>query len=98
MTKILYIGRHTEILDTVVRLINANDNWFGIGAETDVEAISLFSQYDFTLVLLGCGIEKESEDYLTALFKNLKPNVPVIQHYGGGSGLLANEVFIAIGQ
>ena len=96
MEKILYIGRHTEILNTVIRLINANENWFGIGAETDAEAISLFAEYDFSLVLLGCGIEKENEDFLISHFTNLKPDITIVQHYGGGSGLLNSEIVLAL--
>ena len=96
MVKILYIGRHTEILETVVRLLNANEEWFGIGAATDEEALQLFSEYDFSLVLLGCGIEEESEHLLITAFRNLKPDSVIIQHYGGGSGLLKNEITSAL--
>lgn len=92
MTKILYIGRHAEILQTVLRLINAREDWFGLGAETDEEAIALFAKHDFDIVLLGCGIEKESEEFLSALFRNQKPEIAIVEHYGGGSGLLANEI------
>lgn len=98
MTKILYIGRHPQILQTVVRLINAHEDWFGLGAETDVEAIALFSKHGFDIVLLGCGLEKESEDYLTSLFRHRKPGIAIVTHYGGGSGLLANEILWALSE
>jgi len=98
MTKILYIGKHPEILQTVVRLINSDENWFGIGASDEKEAIELFSKYDFSIVLLGCGLEKESEASLTASFKEAKPGILVIEHFGGGSGLLKNEILSALGQ
>lgn len=96
MIKILYIGRHKEILDTVVRLLNANDEWLGVGAESDEEALHLFSLYDFTLVLLGCGIPEESENYLVTHFKKQNPLIKIVQHYGGGSGLLMNEIVTAL--
>ena len=96
MIKILYIGRHAEILETVVRLLNANEDWLGIGAATDEEALKLFSKYDFSLVLLGCGIEEESEPLLITAFRNLKPDIVIVQHYGGGSGLLRNEITSAL--
>ncbi|RYE22587.1 MAG: hypothetical protein EOP51_12865 [Sphingobacteriales bacterium] len=96
MIKILYIGRHAEILETVVRLLNANEEWFGIGAATDEEALQLFSKYDFSLVLLGCRIEEESEHLLLTAFRNLKPDIVIVQHYGGGSGLLRNEITSAL--
>jgi hypothetical protein len=43
-------------------------------------------------VLLGSGIEKESEDKLCTAFKALNPHIIIVQHYGGGSGLLAAEI------
>lgn len=96
MINILYIGRHPEILETVVRLINANEEWFGAGAETDETAIELFQKINFQIVLLGCGIETESEEKLCAFFQAQNPNCAVVQHYGGGSGLLKNEILSAL--
>lgn len=98
MTKILYIGRHAEILETVLRLINARENWFGLGAETDAEAIVLFKRHDFDIVLLGCGLEPESETLLARLFREIKPEAAIVRHYGGGSGLLQNEILSALAQ
>ncbi|MFV5702826.1 hypothetical protein ACM55F_13220 [Flavobacterium sp. XS2P12] len=93
---ILYIGRHLEILATVVRLINANDNWNGIGVMNDEEAKDIFLKKDFSLVLLGSGIQEESETELCAFFKNQNPNISIVQHYGGGSGLLKSEISLAL--
>jgi len=98
MTKILYIGKHPEILETVVRLINANENWFGIGAENEQEAIDLFPKYDFSIVLLGCGLSSETEKQLTEIFIKIQPKIHVIEHFGGGSGLLKNEILSALSQ
>ncbi|WP_296146874.1 hypothetical protein [uncultured Flavobacterium sp.] len=96
MINILYIGRHPEILETVVRLLNANEEWFGAGAETDEMAMELFEKINFQIVLLGCGIEMESEEKLCAFFQAQNPNCTVVQHYGGGSGLLKNEILSAL--
>lgn len=95
-TNILAIGRNEEILAVVVRLINANPDWEGKGACTDNEAIALFSQHSFDIVLLCNGIQEDEETRLCAEFVHLKPNILVIQHYGGGSGLLSNEIRYAL--
>lgn len=95
-TNILYIGRHIEILEIVVRLINSNDNWNGVGVMNDEEAKEIFSQKEFSIVLLGSGIQKESETRLCAFFKKKNPNIIVVQHYGGGSGLLKSEILLAL--
>ena len=93
---ILYVGRHPEILATVVRLINANENWNGVGVMNDDEANEIFCQKEFSLVLLGSGIQEQSEAELCAFFKNMNPNIVIVQHYGGGSGLLKSEILIAL--
>ena len=91
--EILVICRHEGILQTVVRLINNNPEWHATGVVTDDEALATFNRETFKLVLLGSGIEKESEDKLCAAFKIHSPEIIIVQHYGGGSGLLAAEIF-----
>jgi len=89
---ILYIGRHPEIRETVVRLINKHEHWKGAGAGTDEEAYILGREDIFDIILLGCGIKEESEQQLRDFFMQQSPGIIIIQHYGGGSGLLANEI------
>ena len=94
--EILVIGRHQEILQTVIRLVNNNPEWNATGVSTDDEAILVFGSVPFKLVLLGGGIEKESEDLICAAFRTLNPDIKIVQHYGGGSGLLAAEIYEAL--
>lgn len=93
---ILYTGRHPEILETVVRLINQNENWKGYGAGNNGQAIALFTEIDFDIVLLGCGIPKNEETALREAFALHNPKCNIVQHYGGGSGLLSSEIFSAL--
>ena len=94
--EILVIGHNPQIMETVLRLINQNSNWSAVGALTDEEAIELFHQYSFELVLLGGGIEDASEKKIRSLFNFQNPGITIIQHYGGGSGLLSNEIMEAL--
>lgn len=89
---ILVLGRHAQIMETVLRLINSQPEWKAEGVLTDAEAEIKFENGDFGLVLIGGGVEEKSERELTAIFKEKKPAVKIIQHYGGGSGLLFNEI------
>jgi Mg2+/Co2+ transporter CorC len=89
---ILIVGRHEQIMQTVVRLVNNNPEWHGVGALTDKDAIQLFSHEVFDLILLSSGIEPESEQNLRAYFTDHRPSVIIVQHYGGGSGLLTAEI------
>jgi DNA-binding NarL/FixJ family response regulator len=94
--QILVIGRHPQIMETVLRLINQNENWNAVAALTDEEAIEKFHQHSFQLVLLGGGIEEASEKKLRSLFSFQQPEIIIIQHYGGGGGLLTNEITEAL--
>jgi hypothetical protein len=96
MATILYIGNHTQILETVLRLINAQEGWIGLGAADEAQAMVVFEENDIDLVLLGCGLDPEIEENLAALFEEKKPGIPVVQHYGGGSGLLYSEILLAL--
>lgn len=97
-TRILVIGRHEEILQTVLRLINSNADWEAKGTLQDAEAISLFGSFHFDIVLLSSGISENCEESLCSYFRDKKPAVIIIQHYGGGSGLLSNEILQALHQ
>jgi len=94
--EILVTGRHPEIIKTVERLINQNENWHATVALTDEAAIELFHQHPFQIVLLCSGIEEAGERKLRTLFTYHEPDIIIIQHYGGGSGLLSNEILEAL--
>ncbi len=89
---ILVIGRHEQIMEAVVRLINTQPHWNARGAMTDEQAIETFSQNKFDLVLVGGGVEEASEIKFKMEFEKINPQVKIIRHYGGGSGLLFNEI------
>lgn len=93
---ILVIGRHYEIMETVVRLLNSQPGWYAEGALNDREALEKFSQTAFECVLIGGGVEEASERQLTSEIKKLRPQTRVIRHFGGGSGLLFNEIQMAL--
>ena len=90
-TKILVVGKHEKIMKTILRLINGKPAWNGTAAFSAEEGVKLGLTTDFDIVLLGAGLSEEESNLLKAHFK-----VPVIQHYGGGSGLLYAEVYGAM--
>lgn len=94
--ELLVIGRHPQIMETVLQLINKNESWNAASALTDEEAIEKFHRHSFQLVLLGGGIQEASERKLRSLFTFHDPEIIIIQHYGGGSGLLSNEIMEAL--
>lgn len=95
-TKILIIGRHEQIVGVLFRLINQNPDWEGTSTAVDEEAMTLFTQQAYDLVLLSSGIEEESEKKLRDFFVKQKSDIIILQHYGGGSGLLTGEILQAL--
>ncbi|MCF8255790.1 MAG: hypothetical protein K9H61_12550 [Bacteroidia bacterium] len=96
MVEILVIGRHPDILATVLKSINKHPNWHSHGAIKDVDALALAQKHTFDLVLLGGGILDEEELKLKKDLLTIQPNLTIIQHFGGGSGLLFNEIQMAL--
>lgn len=90
--QILVVGRNPEIVPVLQRLIEQEANWQCTCAYTDEEAILHFQQMQYDVVLLSSGIEAESESKLRSLFSFQQPEVIILQHYGGGSGLLKSEI------
>jgi hypothetical protein len=89
---ILAVGRDKAILAVVERLINSHDGWVAAIAMTAEEAEGLFKTTAFRIVLVGAGFSAEEEETLRQRLLKLDPTVTVIRHYGGGSGLLENEI------
>ncbi|UKT62321.1 hypothetical protein [Pedobacter mucosus] len=96
-TTILYIGRDTQITIVMNRLLNARPEWKGICVCTDEEAVLICKEQAIDLVLLGNGINQNEESQLKSKLLDLRPGLKIIQHYGGGSGLLYGEIMTALG-
>jgi DNA-binding NarL/FixJ family response regulator len=95
--KILVTGRHPEVMTTIIRLINSKPEWEGTAALNQEEAVTLFNHQTFDLVLIGAGLTPDEKKTFTQFCKESRPGVRVVQHYGGGSGLLFAEVYQALG-
>ncbi|SEQ90394.1 hypothetical protein [Pedobacter rhizosphaerae] len=93
---ILYIGRDADITAVMNRLLNARVEWIGICVCSDEEAISICLEKQLDLVLLGNGINQEAEQKLREKLLALRPELKIVQHYGGGSGLLYGEIMSAL--
>ncbi|TWV98721.1 hypothetical protein [Chitinophaga pinensis] len=93
---ILAIGRNAEIMTVMQRLLNTPENWKGLTVTTNEAALAAFDQESFDIVLLCAGVTPEEEATLTAHFTQRNPDIIVKRHFGGGSGLLKNEILYAL--
>lgn len=94
--EILVFGKHSDILQTVLRLINANLNWQAEGTTAAEEVIEKCQLNAYDLLLLGGGIAQHEENKIRVMLGKLRPELKIIQHFGGGSGLLSNEIRAAL--
>ena len=96
-TEILIIGTNKPIMETIARLIDKEEKWLATIAFSVDEALSLCQAKDFKLALICAGLSKDDESELNLSLKQLKADLPIVKHYGGGSGLLYAEIYQAIG-
>jgi hypothetical protein len=95
---ILVIGKDPEILTVVLRLLNEykEANYHAIGTTDPDQARELFTGGDIGLVLMTNGIDPTLDASLREYFLARRPGVRILQHYGGGSGLLFGEIAQAL--
>ncbi len=85
MKTIAVIGGNADIVALLVRLINNYESAQAIGFSRASEFFA--SNESFDLVLLSSSVAESDETLIRAQVK-----APVIQHFGGGSGLLRAEL------
>lgn len=92
--QILIVCTHITILQTIIRLVNQHEGWYGIAAENYDQALHIYQRKSIDLVLLGAGLTEAEENELT---KRCNQNqTTCVRHYGGGSGLLYTEIYKAL--
>ena len=99
MARILAVGTNPEVMTVVERLLRSQDGWIPTVAGCAEEALSaLRTGAEFDVLLLGAGLAPNEESALKSAAESANPPVPVVAHYGGGSGLLFAEVWGVLGR
>ncbi|MET3028710.1 hypothetical protein ABXT06_18675 [Flavobacterium sp. UW10123] len=88
----LLLGKNEAILAILLRLVNADENWNGVAFNNEKEAQEYFQNNKIDIVLLSSAIEDHVEKEFTSFCLKNNPDVEVIEHFGGGSGLLKSEI------
>ncbi|WP_449386915.1 hypothetical protein [Chryseobacterium lineare] len=89
----LVIGKNQEILDTLKRVIENNDGWKAYIQTDENASYNDIQNKQLDIVLLSSGLEEQFEKDIKEFCEKLDKNIKIIDHYGGGSGLLKNEVY-----
>lgn len=89
----LVIGKNQEILETLKRIIENNEGWKAEIQSDENSCYEYIKENQVDIVLLSSGLEEQFEKDIKIFCENVNKEVKVIDHYGGGSGLLKNEVY-----
>ncbi|RZL47203.1 MAG: hypothetical protein EOP00_12625 [Pedobacter sp.] len=91
--EILIVGTNKPIMETIARLIDSEEKWIATIAFSIDDAVKICLAKEFGLALIGAGLAAEEEITLNEKLSALRPKLPIIKHYGGGSGLLFAEIY-----
>lgn len=83
------------LAELLVRLVN-NSNEFNAIGHNSLDAMCLESLVDFDIVLVGGGISDADIELINKEILKNGLETKLIKHYGGGSGLLLQELYEAI--
>lgn len=94
--EILVVGNHEKIMEILLRYINNDENWTATAAHTLDEAKEVFERKIFDIVLISSGFDDNTEQEMIRFFNEKNARTEVVLHFGGGTGLLFNEIHAAI--
>jgi len=87
------LEKNEEILQTLKRIIESNHGWQAIIQQDMSTCKGYLSNYPSDILLLSSGLSTQEETEITDYLSHLDHPIGLIKHYGGGSGLLKNEIY-----
>lgn len=91
--RFLVIGKNREILATLKRVIEHNEGWHASIMEDERELEPFLYRNKVDAILLSSGLSELAEAGIATRALFVDENIKVIPHFGGGSGLLKNEIY-----
>lgn len=95
-THILIFGKNNEILEVLERVINKNEEWNAIKTTSFTEMSEILSSTKIDILLFSSGIMSCEMEEIEEFCLNTYPNLNLLHHYGGGSGLIQAEIQLSI--
>ena len=92
MKKVLVVGLDEQITNVIVRLLNNMSGYYGIASNSIDEMLDTLRNDKYDILLIGAGFSKEHEDTIRQKAYQIQPDLKVLEHFGGGSGLLLSEL------
>ena len=90
--KVLIIGKNIEIVQLLVRLTGKFKNLLVSGTTDETAILQIQKENAPDMLIISSGLTEQSEKAIDEQSRLLQPNIKIIYHYGGGSGLLKGEL------
>lgn len=91
--RFLVIGENLLILETLKRIIDDNSGRYAVTQSDEESSYEYLINHKVDVVLLSSGLNEPIERRIKQYVLGLDKSIKIIEHYGGGSGLLKNEVY-----
>lgn len=89
----LFIGINEEIMHTLKRVIENNQGWIAELLSGNEFRFEYLDTYCPDILLLSSGLDQIFESNIREYIRKSGKPIKIIEHYGGGSGLLKSEVY-----
>ena len=90
--KVLIIGKNIEIVQLLVRLAGKFKNLLVSGTTEETDILQIQEENAPDILIISSGLTEQSEKAVDERIRLLQPNIKIIYHHGGGSGLLKGEL------
>lgn len=92
MRNVLIAGKNIEVTEVIERLVNEMEGYKGrtIHAISNLDIV--LKKQSFDVLLLGAGFQEDEELEIRRKAVLFQPDIKVVEHFGGGSGLLSAEI------
>lgn len=94
--EIAVFGKNKEIIDTLERIINNNEEWKAFPAIQQEDLKVILQNNPIKILLYSSGIGTSEVEETEKWVDDNYTNVIQIHHFGGGSGLLKCEINSAL--
>ena len=92
MKNVLILSVDVEIAHVIHRLVNGYKGFKGKTINSLDQLLPAIHESAFDILLLGAGFTTAQETEIKAIASHHAPGLKVIEHFGGGSGLLLEEL------
>lgn len=81
-----------QITNVVIRLLHAMEGYSGVANNSINEMLTSLRENKYDFLLIGAGFDEEQENTIRKKAQEINPKIKILNHFGGGSGLLKSEL------